>query len=325
MNCSYQLVGKTMQRVARVIRRIGGINGGDAPANQVPHRDFFSISIYSGSSPFNLSPAEGTRVPVLSGKNVTDITAVYVADPFMIRAQNCWHMFFEILRKHDGKGVIGLATSNDAMAWDYKQVVLEEPFHLSYPHVFESDGEYFMIPESKHAKEVRLYKADDFPTRWSHVGNLFDNVEYVDCTPFRHGGKWWLFVGCGSPPLMADTLRLFHADKLTGPWIEHPSSPIISDNPHIARPAGRIIEWENRLFRFTQDCSPRYGLSVSAFEIKELTVSHYSETLATNEPILQKSISEWNSSGMHHIDCHPAQGGGYIACVDGWCWRPVDS
>jgi hypothetical protein len=35
------------------------------------------------------------------------------------------------------EGEIGLATSEDGLKWDYKQVVLNEPFHLSYPYVFE--------------------------------------------------------------------------------------------------------------------------------------------------------------------------------------------
>ncbi|MEI6673586.1 MAG: hypothetical protein WCO57_00255 [Verrucomicrobiota bacterium] len=294
------------------------------PPGGMPHRDFYSIAIYTGCSPFDLASANATSNPVLSGKDVTDVAAVYVADPFMIRVDDCWHMFFEILRKDVVKGVIGLATSRDGRAWEYQQVVLEEPFHLSYPCVFESDGDYFMIPESNQAGAVRLYKAVHFPTRWSWMGNLIEHVEYVDCTPFQFNGKWWLFAGCGAPPLLADTLRLFHSERLTGPWIEHPASPVISNNPHLARPGGRVVIWQNRLLRFVQDCSPHYGQKVHAVEIIELTETRYRERLATPEPILKASRQRWNSSGMHHLDPHPAEGGGCIACVDGWYWGPVD-
>ncbi len=325
MNYGTQLAGKAMRGVARVLRKIGGLNGGGAPVIPTPYRDFFSISIYSGASPLELGPIAGAETPVLTGSDVTDVSAVYVADPFMIRAMGCWNMFFEILREDDGKGVIGLATSRDGLVWDYQQVVLEEPFHLSYPCVFECDGDHFMIPESNHAGTVRLYKAEDFPTRWSHVCNLIENVAYVDCTPFRFDDRWWLFAGCGTPPLLADTLRLYHADQLTGPWTEHPASPVVTGNPHIARPGGRVIVWDNRLFRFAQDCSPRYGLNVRAFEITELTVSNYHERQASHDPILGKFRHGWNSAGMHHIDCHPADDGSCLACVDGWYWGPVPS
>jgi len=297
---------------------------GGARPDAVPHRDYFSISIYSGSSPLDLAPAAGAAIPALSRKDVTDVPAAYVADPFMIRANGCWHMFFEVLRNDVMKGVIGLATSRDGMAWSYRQVVLEEPFHLSYPCVFQSGGDYFMIPESNQAGSVRLYKAERFPTLWTHVGNLLEEVEYVDCTPFEYGGRWWLFAGCGALPLRADSLRLFHAERLTGPWTEHPSSPVVSNNPHIARPAGRVVIWQDRLLRFAQDCSPRYGLRVHAFEITELTATRYAERAATSQPVLNESHHGWNSAGMHHLDSHPTDGGGCIACVDGWYWGRVE-
>ena len=324
MNYGGQLAGKALKRVTSAIRRLGGIEGDGGSPDKVPHRDYFSISIYTGASPFDLAPAAGARLPMLCGKDVTDVPAVYVADPFMIRANDSWHMYFEVLRKDSGKGVIGLASSRDARNWEYERVVLEEPFHLSYPCVFEADGDHFMIPESKQAGAVRLYRADGFPERWTFVGNIIENVEYVDCTPFRHAGRWWLYAGCGSPPLLADTLRLFHADRPTGPWIEHPASPVVSDKPHIARPGGRVVTWDDRLYRFAQDCSPRYGLDVRAFEITELSVSGYREKPASQALALLKNRQRWNSAGMHHIDCHPADDGTCIACVDGWYWAPVD-
>lgn len=325
IDLGYQLAGRTLHRAARVIRRIGRMAGVAVPPNMVPSRDFYSISIYAGSSPFDLAPAGAEGVPVLTSRDVADVAAAYVADPFMIRVDGCWYMYFEILPKDIVKGVIGLATSRDGLSWEYRQVVLEEPFHLSYPCVFESNGDYFMIPESNQAGAVRLYKAVHFPTRWAWMGNLIEHVEYVDCTPFQFDGRWWIFAGCGSLPMLAETLRLFRADRLTGPWIEHPTSPVISNNPHIARPGGRVVVWCDRLYRFAQDCSPRYGLRIHAFEITELTETCYRERPVTPDPVLAGSDHGWNSDGMHHIDPHPTEDGGCIACVDGWYWGKVDS
>lgn len=320
MVIGYYLADRALTRVSRAIRRIGALRGGHASQDPVAHRDFYSIAIYTGSTPFDLAPAASTANPVLSGRDVTDVAAAYVADPFMIRVDDCWYMFFEILPKDIAKGVIGMATSPDGKVWNYGQVVLEESFHLSYPCVFESDGSYFMIPESNAAGAVRLYQADRFPTHWSFVGNILEDVAYVDCSPFRFNDRWWMFAGCGAPPLLADTLRLFHADRLTGPWIEHPASPVVSGNPHIARPGGRVVCWENRLFRFSQDCSPHYGLMVRAFEITELTETSYRERAFADGPILKGSHHGWNAAGMHHMDPHPLEGGGCMACVDGWYW-----
>ena len=51
-------------------------------------------------------------------------------------------------------------------------MVLREPFHLSFPHVFSFDDEVFMVPETLGAGAVRLYRAIDFPDRWELAGEL---------------------------------------------------------------------------------------------------------------------------------------------------------
>src|SRR5262245_13276304 len=67
-----------------------------------------------------------------------------------------------------------------------------------------------------------------------------------------------------------DTLRLFYSEDLLGPWVEHPKSPIVSGKPHIARPGGRVIVSGDRVIRYAQDDTPRYGNQVWAFEIVRL-------------------------------------------------------
>lgn len=324
MNTAITMSRRALRKVVRLAGRLGLPGFSRAVAEPVPCRDYYSIAIYQGASPLDVTPAAGVVNPVLKGSDVTDIAATYVADPFMIRDGGMWHMFFEILPEDVDKGVIGLASSADGMTWEYRQVVLDEPFHLSYPYVFEFEGDHFMVPESHQDRAVRLYKAVDFPTCWEHVGNLLEGEEYVDCTPFHHQGRWWLFAGCGSLPFRADMLRLFHADQLAGPWVEHPQSPIVSENARIARPGGRVVAWGDRVFRFTQDCHPRYGLRVRAFEIHELTTESYRESPAADEPILSEVPGGgWNSSGMHHIDPHRLEDGSCLACVDGWKWAKI--
>lgn len=117
-----------------------------------------------------------------------------------------------------------------------------------------------------------------------------------------------------------DTLRLFFADDLMGLWQEHPKSPLIEGNGHIARPAGRVLAHDEMIIRYAQDCDPVYGNQVRAFEITELTTTSYREQEVKDNPVLTGSGSGWNESGMHHIDPHLEEGR-WIACVDGWCWK----
>ena len=273
----------------------------------------WSIGIYTGDSPWTLAPAAGVRMPVLRAADVTDRPASFVADPFMIEEGTAWYMFFEAAGR-GGKGAIGLAESEDGVHWSYRQTVLEEPFHLSYPYVFKWNGDYYMIPESVHAHAIRLYKAVGFPVEWQYVGRLLHG-DYVDSSIFRYDEKWWLFT-TDAQTHNAD-LRLFYADDLKGPWTEHPASPVVSHDPRMARSGGRIISYDGRVIRYAQDDVPRYGSRVRAFEVTTLTTTTYEEIELTKRAVLKGSGAGWNALGMHNIDPHCVGQRHWIACVDG--------
>lgn len=280
----------------------------------------WSIGIYVGDSPLHLTSPLGVANPVLTRKDISDVQADFVADPFILGVHHTWYMFFEIMNRQTGKGEIGLAISGNGVKWLYEQIVLAEPFHLSYPYVFEWKNEYYMIPESYQACAIRLYKALKFPIQWACVGTLLDNAVFLDSSVFRYGHKWWMFTET-SPNRRCDTLRLYYADDLLGPWCEHPGSPIVEGDPRRARPAGRVLVVNGGVLRYAQDCYPTYGTRVRAFEITELTTTRYREREVDGSPILTASGDGWNGLGMHHIDPHQMDDGRYIACVDGWSRR----
>jgi hypothetical protein len=182
-----------------------------------------------------------------------------------------------------------------------------------------------MVPETCHMNSVRLYRADSFPWRWSFVSSLINAKDYADSSLVHFGDKWWIFASLGKPPRRAEYLHLFFSDELTGPWCEHPRSPIVNGNAAIARPGGRVHVLRNRLIRYTQDCASTYGRQVRAFEITELTSSTFSERPVSEEPILKPNAGAWNDMGMHHIDPHLMDDGSWLACVDGWRWITVPS
>jgi hypothetical protein len=274
----------------------------------------WTIGIYTGDSPLRLRPPAGISNPVLSRRDVTDVPAAFVADPFMVRAGGVWHMFFEVFNRRTEKGEIGLATSDDGLRWQYQRVVLAEPFHLSYPYVFLWGGEFYMIPETLQPGTVCLYRATDFPRRWSCLGPLVEG-SFADPSIFFFENHWWMFV-C-STPHRHDTLRLFHAPELAGAWVEHPASPVVAGDRCRARPGGRVLVSERGVIRFAQDCVPTYGAGVRAFEVLELTTKSYREQESRHSPVLAASGSGWNRAGMHNVDAHRVAEGEWVACVDG--------
>lgn len=276
----------------------------------------WSVSIYEGDTLTSLAPMAGIDHPVLSASDITDVKALFVADPFMVRTDAGYVMFVEIYNIVTDQGDIGIATSKDGKKWQYEKIVLDEPFHLSYPCVFQWQGDYYMIPESYQANGIRLYRAKRFPDQWELVSEMIPG-QFGDPTIFEHDGKWWLFAE-GNQPHGNDTLRLFFADQPQGPWREHPASPVVHGNAHHARPGGRVIAFDGRLIRFAQDCKPSYGRQIWGFEITELTTTAYSETPFGAEPIISGSADgKWNSDGMHQIDPIRTPDGKWIACVDG--------
>jgi hypothetical protein len=291
-----------------------------------PHRIFvrrpradqiWSIGVYEGESPCRLRPSRRWPNPVLTRRDVTDVPAAFVADPFLVFAPDICHMFFEVMNWRTGKGEIGWATSQNFGPWQYGRIVLEEPFHLSYPYVFEWHGEYYLVPETHQAEAVYLYRAASFPTVWVRAATLLDGAYFADASLFAWEGRWWMFVDASSDGAH-DTLRLFAAESPLGRWCEHPSSPIVSGDARCARPAGRVVCSAGRPIRFAQNCSADYGLDVRAFEIAQLTPTAYAERALGANPILSGSGMGWNSDGMHHLDPVELPTGGWLAAVDGW-------
>lgn len=275
----------------------------------------WAIDIYEGASHLMLSPASGISHPVLRKSDVTDIKADFVADPFFVRSADDWYMFFEVMNALTGQGDIGCATSQDGLRWKYERIVLDEPYHLSYPYVFQWEGQFYMIPESAKAGAIRLYRAEGFPYLWTFVSNLIEG-SYSDTSIFFVDKTWWMFT-C-SKPFTHDELRLFYAENLLGPWAEHPASPVVRGNPSKAQCGGRIIIANNTITRFTHDDFPTYGKKVNASLITEISRTQYSEEEYKGNPVLGAQGKGWNRHGMHHIDAHEIRQGKWIAAVDGY-------
>ena len=272
----------------------------------------WSIGVYAGSTLFNLTDPDNIINPILTGKDVVDIDAVFVADPFMITKNKKHFLFFEVLNRKTDQGDIAYAESSNLIKWNYKKVIIDEKFHLSYPHIFEWNKEYCLIPESYQDYSVRLYRATKFPERWEYLGNLLTGYHYVDPTIFRFENKWWLFVTTPEN----EVLNLYFSDDLHKGWKPHPMNPIIKFDRHISRPAGRVVIFENKLYRLAQDDDPSYGVQVFAFEIIDISETTYSEKPTSQKPVVSKTGMGWNAAGMHHLDLHKIDNK-WIGFVDG--------
>ena len=215
------------------------------------------------------------------------------ADPHIIYRNDKYYIFHEEYLYDSGKGRIAVITMDSNGNYADPEVVLEKPYHLSYPYVFEYENEYYMIPETQTTRTIQLFKCTEFPAKWEFQLNLMENIEAVDSTLVRHEGKWWLFANVTEYEGASswDELFLYSSDDLfSTDWTPHPANPIVSDCKS-ARPAGRLFQQNGTLYRPSQNCSHRYGYGFNLAEVKQLNETSYKEDVVTRvEPNWDKSI-----------------------------------
>lgn len=202
----------------------------------------------------------------------------FFADPFPFEHEGQEHLFFETYDYATRRGRIDWAIVQPDGSLGPIEPVLVCDYHLSYPFVFEHEGDIYMMPETAKAGRIELYRATEFPRRWSLVGPLIENINAVDATLLQHGGRYWLFATVGQNGASTwDELHGFHSDSLFGPWVPHARSPLKMDG-RSARPAGHFIKREDgRLLRPAQDCSLGYGKALVLNELEALDETQFQE------------------------------------------------
>jgi hypothetical protein len=239
----------------------------------------------------------------------------YFADPFVFWQDGTAYIFCEEFPYATGRGVISVFSIRQDGTVSEPRIVLERPYHLSYPMVFEREGRIFMIPETSANRTIEIYAAADFPHRWVLEARLVENVSAADATLVERDGRLWLFAAINEKGASSwDSLGLFHATRLMGPWTPHAGNPVLIDAA-AARPAGMMFERNGELIRPAQDCTGGYGSALALCRVDRLDVEHYRQS------VLARLVPDtgWRTSGMHTLNA--AGGIEVIDCArTRWRW-----
>ncbi|HEY3374395.1 MAG TPA: hypothetical protein VGK02_04950 [Candidatus Aquicultor sp.] len=233
------------------------------------------------------------------------------ADPHVIYKDNKYYIYVEEYPYSTRKGHISLIVMDDNGNYGEPEIVLEKPYHLSYPFVFEHENDYYMIPESSANRTVELYKCTKFPDKWEFQMNLMEDIWAADATLYYHKNKWWMFANVVETDGASswDELFLFYADDLfSNEWQSHPLNPIISDCK-TSRPAGKLFLNNGSLYRVSQNNSTRYGYGINIHEITALDENTYDEVLVSSaKPNWDKNITRIHTfnrvNSLHIIDAY---------------------
>lgn len=268
-----------------------------------PHWQIGWRHVAGGSGAYETLSIDGARWNIVSSP-----PGRFFADPFPIAFAGREYIFFEDLDHRTQKGVISFVEVVADGTHGPVQRVLEEAWHLSYPFLYEDGGAIYMIPESSSNRTVELYRADPFPHRWVKEATLISGVELSDATIVRRGEKLWMFGatrdGSGS---YSDTLSIFSAPRLTGPWHEHGGNPVLIDQ-RAARPAGNFFHREGKLWRPVQDCARGYGTGVGLAEVLRLDDNGFEQRVHT----VLRTPPEWPGKRLHTLSRY-----GALECIDG--------
>jgi hypothetical protein len=235
-------------------------------------------------------------------------STVFLADPFFVKEKDTFYIFFEHATTKS-RADIGLLTSVDGTNYKYRGTVLSQKFHLSYPQVFKYRNDFYMVPESKQANAVLLYKAHRFPYDWRVCDTLVPNVQLVDPSIYVSDS---LNIMVATD--YAKNMYVYEADSLLGKWKLH-KQPIALIGTE-SRAGGRFFADKKGLLLPVQNFSNGYGYGVSLYRFL-FKNSNY--TITREKPLFMMAntnIKEFNA-GMHQLDIQRLDANHYYYVFDG--------
>ena len=194
----------------------------------------------------------------------------FFADPFLYRVdEENYHILAEEFPFYANVGYISLLTVNRrTMKLIKKERWIEEPWHLSYPFVY--DGQ--IIPEAYRSNKVYAYDAQNIASKSKKI--VF-GTGLIDQTFLKYDGIEWIFATDKEDALAG--LKIYYRNSSSEAWKEHSKNPVKKDITN-SRPGGHFFEVDGILYRPVQDSKECYGRRVRIMRVDKLTVDEFQET-----------------------------------------------
>ena len=128
--------------------------------NKFKRNRVWSIALYTKGVDFSFSHKFPDPWLVLNSKKLRSSKGhVHTyADPFLFPYDGELYMFFESQAVSEPGKIEAIKTS-DLKTFEYLGEILKEPFHLSFPFVFQDGEDIYLMPESYATEEIALYKS----------------------------------------------------------------------------------------------------------------------------------------------------------------------
>lgn len=250
-------------------------------------------SLFLGTGPFMnavLSSSEPLEIP----------SNEFWADPFLFTSKGETYVFFENYSYRTKRGKISCRKIKGTKLLDIVDV-LDLEYHLSFPYIFEENGEIFLMPETSENERLELYRGVSFPVKWELYATAFEGETVADAFFYTdEDHEKWLFLNkqvMETAPMNSE-LYIYNVDSLKFENLQpHSQNPVIID-ARVARIGGAVFKHAGERYRPSQrNVDAIYGRALNINKIEKLSIQEYSER---TERVVRPSFDK-NLMTMHHL------------------------
>jgi hypothetical protein len=195
------------------------------------------------------------------------------ADPFGFLSKGKEWIFYEH-QEPGKKGALHCATGDQ----DYELLKLSG--HLSFPYVFEENGNIYCIPEKSYDGKCDLYEFLPQERKLNFIKSILHNIPASDAVIFKYEALYWIFCTDTSDQGANNRLLAFYSTSLNEEFQPHALNPLMV-SLYGARNGGTPFEVDGKLYRPAQNNSKEYGGSILIFRTDELGPETFRQTLMT--------------------------------------------
>lgn len=235
-----------------------------------------------------------------TGKEVNFSQCILVsrADPFIIESNKRIYIFYEEFNIFKRKGYICVSEyDTNKNKLKHKKTIIDESFHVSFPHVILIDKQFYMLPETSEVNKLILYEFLEFPHKISKSRILLSDIKLSDSVYYEYNDFKFILSSMQTikDRNMTSNLILIPTKDLVNGEIDINAMQILKEDVSESRMAGALFKINNMLFRFSQDCSEYYGhkINIHLLEIDDNRITE--KKIITIEP-------KNNEIGIHTLN-----------------------
>lgn len=247
---------------------------------------------------------------IVSGKSIHFIPVhnlyaneFWFADPFILDVTDEYiYVLAEAMPSTNHKGVIAkLTIQRNIMTIVKVDIILDEPWHLSFPDIIRKDGKTYVMPEAAYSKQLHLYELTENDTQLKKVKTICNDIVW-DSTLTDFFGERLLFTAHQNDYYL-DIYRWDEKQELF--TLSH---SIASDKQNM-RMAGALFKFGNKTYCPSQISTPyNYGIGVDLKEIGHINGEWILTSIRRINPpkgLLMNGLHTFNTyKGFTIVDIH---------------------